>query len=100
ERNRLAVLIGRVADHVLVQHHVIGRFTEGIKALIDFALAGGGDFVMVALDVEPDFSHGLDHLGAQILVMIGGRNRKVAFLVARPVAQVVLLASGIPAAFL
>ena len=31
--------------------------------------------------------------------MIGGRHREVAFLVARPVAQVVLLAAGIPAAF-
>ena len=32
--------------------------------------------------------------------MIGGRNREVAFLVARPVAEVVLLAARIPAAFL
>ncbi len=42
--------------------------------------------------------HGLHHLAAQILIVIGGRHREVAFLVARPVAQVVLLAAGVPAA--
>ena len=31
--------------------------------------------------------------------MIGGRHREVAFLVARLVAQIVLLAAGVPSAF-
>jgi hypothetical protein len=52
----------------------------------------------MAFDVQPALDHGLHHLAAQILVVIGGRHREVAFLVARPVAQVVLLAARIPAA--
>ena len=31
--------------------------------------------------------------------MIGRRNREIAFLVARPVAEIVVLAPGVPAAF-
>ena len=39
------------------------------------------------------------HLAAQVLVMIRRRNREVAFLVTRTVAEVVLLAPRIPASF-
>ncbi len=42
----------------------------------------------------------IDHLAAQVLVVVGGRHREVAFLVARTVAEVVLLAAGIPAPLL
>ena len=52
ERHALAVLIRHVADDVFVEHHVVGGFDQGVEALIDFALPGGGDFVMVALDIE------------------------------------------------
>jgi predicted HAD superfamily Cof-like phosphohydrolase len=90
ERHGLAVLVGHVADDVLVQHHVVGRLHQLVEALVDFGLAAGGHFVVVALDVQPALDHGLHHLAAQILVMIRRRHREVAFLVARPVAQVVL----------
>ena len=98
ERYGLVVLIGDVADDVFIQHHVVGRFHQRVEALIDLALAAGGDFMMMALNVETAANHGFHHFGAQVLVMIGGRDRKIAFLVARPVAQVVLRAAGIPAA--
>ena len=48
---------------------------------------------------EAALDHGLHHLGAQVLIVIGGRNREIAFFVARPVAEIVVLAAGIPAAF-
>ena len=51
EGHRLAVLVGDVADDVLVQHHVVGRFHQRVEALVDFGLAAGGHFVVVALDV-------------------------------------------------
>ena len=54
--------------------------------------------MVVALDVQPALDHDLHHLAAQILVMIRGRNREVAFLVTRPVAEVVLLPATVPAA--
>jgi hypothetical protein len=98
ERRGLAVLVGDVANDVLVQHHVVGRFHQRIEALIDFGLAAGGDFMMVALDVQAALDHDLDHLAAEVLVMIGRRHREVAFLVPRTVPEVVLLAAGIPAA--
>src|SRR5260370_38594877 len=69
-----------------------------MEALVDFALTAGGYFVMVTLDVQAALFHGLHHLAAQILIMVGRRNWKVAFLVARTVAQVVLLAARVPAA--
>ena len=48
--------------------------------------------------LQTALDHGLHHLGAQVLIVIGRRNREIAFLVARTVAQVVLLAARIPAA--
>ena len=100
ERHGLAVLVGDVADDVLEQHHVVRRLHQLVEPLVDFGLASGGHFVMVALDVQPALDHGLHHLAAQILVMVRGRHREVAFLVARAIAQVVLPPARIPAPFL
>ena len=100
KRHRLAVLVGHVANHILVNHHVVGGFHQLVEALVDFRLAAGGHFVMVALDVQTAGNHGLHHLAAQILVVIGGRHREVPFLVPRPVSQVVLPPAGVPAPFL
>ena len=88
-----------VADEVFVKQHPIGRFDQRVKALVDFALAARGHFVVVALDVQARLFHRQDHLGAQVLIVVGGRDGEIAFLVTRPVSQVVLLAPGIPAAF-
>ena len=38
ERHGLAVLIGHIADDVLVQRHVVGGFHQRVEALIDLAL--------------------------------------------------------------
>ena len=98
ERHGLAVLVSHVADDVLVQHHVVGRLHQRVESLIDFALAAGGHFVVMALDVEAALDHGLHHFAAQILIVIGGRNGEIAFLVSRTVAEIVFGAPGIPAA--
>ena len=63
------------------------------------ALAGGGHFVVMAFDVHAAGLHLQHHLGAQVLEVVDRRNGEIAFLVARAVAQVVLLAAGVPAAF-
>ncbi len=99
ESHCLAVLVGDIAHDVLVQHHVVRRLHQGVKALIDLALAPGGDFVMMALDVEPALDHGFDHLGAKVHVVIGGRYGEVAFLIPGTVAQIVLRAAGVPPSF-
>ena len=63
-------------------------------------VSDGFTVMMMAFDVETAADHGLHHFRAQILVVVRGRHGEIAFLVTRPVAQVVLLAARIPAAFL
>src|ERR1035441_1079659 len=48
EGHGLAILVGRVADDVFVQHHVVGGFHQRVEALVDLALAAGGHFVGMA----------------------------------------------------
>ncbi len=98
EGHGFSVLIGHVADDVLVQHHVVGRFHQRVEPLVDFALAAGCDFVVMALDVEAALDHGLHHLGPQVLIMIGRRRGEVTFFVAWPVSEIVLFAPRVPAA--
>ena len=98
EGHGLPVLVGHIADDVLVQHQVVRHLEERGEPHVDLGLAARGDFVMVALGVNAALDHGLHHLAAQILVVIGRRNREVPFLVARPVAEVVLLAATVPTA--
>ena len=75
-------------------------FSRGVEAQVDFALAGGGHFVVMTLDVQAAGLHLQHHVGAQILEVIHRRSREVAFLVARTIAEVVLLAAGVPAALI
>jgi hypothetical protein len=56
--------------------------------------------MVMALDGQPSLFHGEHHLGAQILVVVCGRNGEVTFLVTRPVTEVVFFTAGIPTAFL
>ncbi len=60
----------------------------------------GGNFVVMAFHFEPARCHLQRHVRAQIHVVIRRRNREVAFLEARAIAEVVLFAAGIPAAFI
>ena len=61
-------------------------FTSVSNSLVDLALPAGGHFMVMALDAQSAFHHGLHHFAAQILVMISRRDREVAFFIARPVA--------------
>ncbi len=71
---------------------------QRVELHVDFGLAAGGHFVVMALHLDAALHHGGDHLRAQVLVVVGGRHREVAFLVARTVAEIVFLAAGVPAA--
>ena len=61
---------------------------ELVEPQIDFALAGGGDFVMLGFDVEPALDHRDHHFVADVHQGIGGRHGEVAFLVTELVAEV------------
>ena len=52
ERRRLAVLARGVLDDVLEYLQVVGRAQQRRITKINFALAGGGNFMMVTLDVD------------------------------------------------
>ena len=73
--------------------------TSGLKAHVDFGLAGGGDFVMLLLDPDADLLHLQHHFGADVLQRVGWRYREVAFLVARLVAQIGAFLAAVPDAF-
>ena len=78
---------------------MVGRAHQRIELEIDFGLPARRDFMVMALDLQPAVLHGHNHLAAQVLVVIGWRHREIAFLVAGTIAEIVLDAAGIPAAF-
>src|SRR6266545_4455853 len=96
EGDRLA---GAPGD-VLVEHHLVGHAQQRVEAHVDLGLPGGADLVVVDLDVDARPDHLQDHLAAQVLVVVGGRDREVALLVAGLVAEVAaaLLGAGVPGA--
>ena len=66
----------------------------------NLGLAGGRHLMMLPFDGYPEGFHRQDHLGADILLAVDGRNGKVAFLVARFVAQVrFFVPAAVPDAF-
>ncbi len=57
EGGRLAMFAGDILDHIPVNHHCIGASHQGIKAIINFGLAGSRDLVMLPLDFNAQFFH-------------------------------------------
>jgi hypothetical protein len=84
----MVVAIGHIFEHIFEPHQLIGHLQQRFEAHVDFALAGGGHFVVLGFDVDAQLLQHQNHFGAQILKFIHGRHGKVAFLVARFVTQV------------
>src|ERR1700722_7489267 len=51
----------------------------------------------MALHFQATALHGQHHFRAQILIVVGGRNRKISLAVTRTVSQIIFFAAGIPA---
>ena len=68
--------------------HVVGHLDQRGEAHVDLALAAGGDFVVLGLDLQAALDHGQHHLGADVVQRVGRRHREIAFLVAELVAEV------------
>ena len=97
ERGDLVVAARDVLDDVLVPEDLVRHRQQGVEAHVDFALAGGGHFVVVHFDRDTDLLHLDDHLAADVLQRVVRRDGEVAFLEARLIAQVrVFLATGVP----
>ena len=100
EGDRLSVVIRDVLHDVLVEQHLVGGAHQRIELQVDFGLTTRRDFVMMALDLDAASLHGQHHLGAQVLIVIGRCDRKVALAIARAVAEIVLFPARVPAALL
>ncbi len=103
EGHRLAGRPGHVLDDVLVEHHLVGHGQQGVELHVDLGLAGRGDLVVLDLDLDAHRLQLAHHLGAQVLEVVGGRDREVALLVAGLVPEVqrpvgVLHVGGVPGA--
>src|SRR5438128_2442452 len=91
ERRRLPPLPRSVLSAVLVPHDFIGHLGQGIESHIDFRLPGGRDFMVVNFDSYPHTLERQDHVRADVLELVHRRDREVALLVSRLVAEVRLL---------
>ena len=98
EGNGFALAVGHVLHDIFVEQHLVRRPHQRVELQINFRLAAGGHFVMMALHLHAAILHGEHHLGAQVLIVVGGRHGKVAFPEARPVSQIFLFPAGVPAA--
>ncbi|MBA7589415.1 hypothetical protein ES708_31500 [subsurface metagenome] len=100
ESNRLVVPASGVLDHVLVLKQLVRHGHQARKAHVDLSLTSRGCLMVLRLDFDSDTFENQHHLGAQILLAVRRRNRKVPFFVPGLVAQVRRLnPSGIPAPF-
>ena len=77
-----------VVDRVLEDLHLIGLLHQAAGADADLALAAGGHFVVVHLDLEAHLLEGFAHRGADVLEGIDRRHREVAALDAGAMAHV------------
>ena len=101
ESQGFSVAVRHVLQGVLENLHFVGFLGQRIRRHIDFALSGGGHFVVMYFELQTHFFAGHGHGSANVLLRVDGRHREVAALDGRPmtlVAVFVVLAR-IPGAF-
>ena len=102
KRRSLAVLKRSVLDDVLENLQIVGRAQHAGETKIDFALTGGGNFVVQALDVDAAVRERQRNLRSDIDQSVGGRTGNVALFRANAMAEiwsaVIRLAAAVPMA--
>jgi hypothetical protein len=78
EGDGFAVSSGDVLDDVLVPHQLVGHLKRGSELHVDFALTGGGDFVVMGFDDDADLAHLVDHLGSDVAEGVVGTDGEVS----------------------
>ena len=94
EGGRFAILLGDVAHHVLVDHHVVSCADQFGKFDAELVL-GRGHFVVLLLDRNPEGSHGEEHLAADVLQSVVGSNWEIALLQQDLISEVAALLDAI-----
>ncbi len=79
EGRGLAIGMGHIVDHILVDLHVVGRADQRVELDAEFGL-GGGHLMMVLLDRHVHLVHDGQHLGAHVDLAVHRRNREIAAL--------------------
>ena len=77
-----------VLDDVLVEHQPVGRLHQGAEPDVDLRLTRRADLVVLHLDRDAGLDQREHDLRADVLQPVDRRDREVALLVTRPVAQV------------
>ena len=88
EGRRFAVAVGNVMHDVLEDLGPVGALHQGAELGADFALAGGGDFVVMHFHRHAAGFQRNTHLGADVVQAVDRRYREVAALDGRAVAAV------------
>ena len=57
EGGRLAMFARHVLHYVTIDHHGVGTAHERVKAIVNFRLAGRGDFMVLPLDFHAELLH-------------------------------------------
>ena len=94
ESRRLAIALGDVVDAVLIDLHLVGHVHQGVELHAELVL-GGGDLVVVLLDLDAHRRHGGEHLAAHVLRRVERRDREVAALGLDAVAEIAALVIGV-----
>ena len=88
ERSDEPVLGADVLNDVLVHHHLVSHLHQSSVTHVDFGLTRGADLVVMNLDIDSGLDQLEDDLRAEVLQLVGRRDREIAFLVARPIGEV------------
>ena len=80
-------------DDVLVDLHVVAALGQRVELEAKLVLRGG-DFVVVLFRLDAHVAHDGEHFAAHVLRGVDRRNREVAALDLRTVAEIALLVFG------
>src|SRR5690606_3011409 len=95
EGGGLAVGIGRVVDAVLEDLYFVSLAHQRVELGADFQLAGVGHLVMVQLDHQTHFGHGVAYGTAQVVEGIDRRHGEVSTLHFRAMSLVAAFDGGV-----
>src|ERR1019366_3197948 len=79
---------GDVFADVFVHHHVVGHGHQGLVAHVDFALAAGGDFVVMGFDGDAQVDQLGNHFASDVLHRVHRRRGEISFFEANLVTQI------------
>ena len=101
ERCRFAVFPRHVANDVLVDHHVVCSLDQLRELHSQFVLSCTGNLMVMLLDGYSELVHHQQHLGADVLGCVIGRDGKIPLLQLNLVGEVASLlnSTGVPGSF-